>query len=467
MREKEKHLQVGKICRYEKDENKKIEKLMEIYNENKDDYDLLVTIARNIGYDKKYRERAKEILHTLFNYADTPYVYYSLARLELLDKNYKKAKEYTNTVLSFDPNNRESLSESIRIDKENNFFDVEKLKKLANFHNDPIAAFELAKSYELNGDYKNALEYYEQVLRIKEDDLKSLFSIAKIKRKQGYTKSAKKILKKIIKLNPKDFIALSELATLEYNDNNIELSKKLYEKALSIKEDGAVASNLGKIYNHQGDFEKAYDCLKIAYENYYNYQPLLGTVAKKIRKFDEAKEWYLESEQNYKTFLELTNLYARENDFESALFYLIKAYNLIDEESDLRNFYRLETYIKHNLGVLNENKWNKDSLFYNQLINYDENKVIEKNKELFYDDFDLKKNLSFIKENINEENYATTSGCIDYYLIGFDSNIGTKEGLDTNYVSVMTILGTDKIVSISPFNIHSYISTKNIRRQRK
>ena len=58
MRKKEKHLEVGEICRYEKDENKKVEKLMKIYNENKDDYDLLVTIARNIGYDKKYREKA-------------------------------------------------------------------------------------------------------------------------------------------------------------------------------------------------------------------------------------------------------------------------------------------------------------------------------------------------------------------------------------------------------------------------
>lgn len=463
----EEHILVRQIIKEEQNEEQKVEKLKNIYNENKENYDLLVTLIKEIGLDKTKRKKAKEILKLLFNYADTSYVYLSLAKLEILDKNYEKAKEYINIVLSFDKNNREAITQNIRIDIKNNIFDKEKLTKVANLYNDPIASFTLAKSYEREENYNKALEYYQKVLHTKKDDAKTLFSIAKIKIKQNRIREAERILKKIIRNNPQDVASISTLAELEYQKNNIETSKTLYKQVLNIKKDGQASSNLGKIYNKEGNFEKAYNYLKIAYNNYYNCQYLLGTIAKKLGKFEESKEWFLESYQNYQTQLELSNLYAREKDLESALYYLIKAYNLITEQSDLRNFYRLETYIKKQLGILKENPKNKDSIYFKQLKNYSENLVIEKAQNLFSEKFNIQENIKYIKQNINENNYATTSGGIDYYLIKFNEEVGKKDGISTNYISVMTIIGTDKIISISPFVIYEYISTKNIRKQRK
>ena len=67
--------------------------------------------------------------------------------------------------------------------------------------------------------------------------------------------------------------------------------------------------------------------------------------------------------------------------------------------------------------------------------------------------------MDIIRDGIKEENLSNTKGCQDFYIINMDSEIEDVYGRKTDKIMAITLINTDKIISIIPtirekLNIH-------------
>lgn len=444
----------------EKNRVKKLNGLVALYENNKDNHLIVFHLLKTLGQFKEYRQRAKELLLLMLDYYHPCEIYFVLGKLELLDKNLSDAKKYFEQIPESDrlyPN--AGLEISLIYFKENDLNNAkQKLLEIeSKTPGDKAVYSELGQIAEFESNNELALSYYEKYLEIKEDD-EILLKIAEIHKKLGNNSKVREYILRAYEMNPNNKKILSEMGQQEFLSGNYDAARNYYQKGLE-KDPNYIPLHVGlglleEVLNNDVEAEKHYKLgLTIKNDRKSNYR--LALFYKKHNKIEEAISQF-KNIDNYENIIsvlfELVNLELKQDNIEEALYYFIKILNMDDlEKIDERNLKRTETYLKYKLGILKEEKFEEETFYHRQLINYEENKVVKRLESNFSEDFDVEKMLPFIKNKINEEHFSNTIAVTDFYVIDCGFPVGTAKGIETNLIRVLTILNTDKILKIEPY----------------
>lgn len=442
----------------EKDINKKLCDLTQIYQRNKDNYNVIFQLLKTLGSFSEYREKVKKIMPLLEKNYNPSAVYFEVGKMEMTDENYDSAIENFKTSLFFIDTNCGSILEmgkaySAKGDK---LSAKEKFLELASNYDDKAAYYELGVLKEEENDFYHASMYYKKVLELDQKDIRALFKLGEIEKRNENFETAKEYFSRIYDINKKDIYNLLELGRMEAELGNPAKAKEYYEEVLKMKEESAAYLELGILDEKSGNFnlavEKYFKAIRCQNDKFAYFR--LGCAFKQLKKFDEAKEYFSlinDAELAPVAVLEMVNILLKEEKIEEAQ----TLYNeLLDSGLD-KNIYERETkrvdaYIKYKLGVSDIDSDNEISSYIEQLTNYDEKNSIDNSKFHFEEDFDLEKTLKFVKNNLTEENFSNTRSGLDYYIIDCGYPIGNENGKETNKICVATVLNSEKIVYMIP-----------------
>lgn len=442
----------------EKEKNKRLEILLKVYENNKDNYNVIFQILKVLGSFSQYRERVKKTLILLENYYNPSSVYFELGKLEMLDGNYDSAIDNFNSSLIVKPKNSGALLEMGKayLAKGDRVAAKEKFLKLAIEYDDKAAYYELGVLKEEEKDIENAKVYYKKVVSMNNKDTRALFRLGQLEKKSENFEKAKEYFFKVYKLNERDIFNLLELGRMEAELGNVESARYYFKRVLAIKEESAAHLELGILEESLENYDQAmseyYKALNFENDKYAYFK--VGCVLKQLGEFSEAKKYFfkiIDAENGSSALLEIVNLLLKENDMTNALYFFIKLLNNnLNIKGDERDFKRLDAYIRYKLGMLNFDCENENMHYVKQLVNYDEKNAIEASKMYFDREFKFEKELEKIRDNLNEENYYNTRGGQDYYIVDCGYLVGTYKGKETTKICVVTILNTDKIVFMTP-----------------
>jgi len=118
----------------------------------------------------------------------------------------------------------------------------------------------------------------------------------------------------------------------------------------------------------------------------------------------------------------------------------------IENDVDLRNFKRINMYIKHKKSELLV----ADNHYASQILDYDEYRAIEVSKNYFGDRTDIKDVFSKVKSSINNDNYHNSVSAEDFYIVDLDNPAYDKDDKPVKKVVALTVLNSDKIISFMP-----------------
>lgn len=456
-----------KLYKYSNEENiqKKLEIIADLYSRNQDNYKIMFKFLVTLGKFEEYRPRAKELLKDLVGKVNPSAIYFEIGKLDVLDKDLEGAVKNFEESLFYNERNTGSKLELAKVYRYMRRLEDAKsmLYNLLKSTDDGAAYYELGVISEIEGKDKRAEDYYQKSLTIRKSDIRALFKIGKIKRKNGDYEEAKKYFKEIYQRNKNDNYNLLELGKCEYALGNFDDARKYYNEALEIKKDPAVFIELALIEQRLDNYEEAYkyylEANKIEHNSYTDYslgifEKSLGNYEKSIEYFEKCKEEKVKE----KVYLSLSNLYIKTGDNDIA-YEMFKKVDLssLKVEKERKDYYRLENYFEVINGLCNESTCN--NYFTRQLLNYDEGAAIELSRHSFSNTFDLESHMDKIKDGLKEENLSNTKGCQDFYIINMDSEIEDVYGRKTDKIMAITLINTDKIISIIPtirekLNIH-------------
>ncbi|MDY7020543.1 MAG: tetratricopeptide repeat protein [Cyanobacteriota bacterium] len=170
------------------------------------------------------------------------------------------------------------------------------------------AHFFLASQFSKQGKLQEAVELYQQALKIKPDFIQAHFYLANTLSKQGKLNEAVESYQQVIKLQPNFTEAHFFLANLYQQQGKLDRAVKSYQQVLKLKPDSIAAyHNLGNLFKQQGQLKEAMGCyqqvLKLdpnCAEVYYN----LGNLLKQQGKIEKATQFYQQALELKPDFLE-------------------------------------------------------------------------------------------------------------------------------------------------------------------
>ncbi len=438
----------------EKDKEKKLKKLAELYKRNEDDTALIFNILKILGTYKEHRQRAKELMKTMEYIYNSESVCFEVGKMETMDKNYKEAILYFKDALFYFPHSSRAKLELARaykkLDRKN--IAMYYLKSLTKDGTDPVAFYELGTLYEDVKNNEEARKCYKKSLELKENDVRALFKIGMLEEKEGNIEISKNYFEKAYEINKKDPFILTELSKCERKLGNYEKSEQYINEA--IKEDPTPVKFLekGLLYEQTKDYDKAYEVYEqsksIKEDEIINFR--LGLLLKQSQYYDRAKEELfkcLELDNNVIALYALSDIYIKENDMKRAQ----KCLDMIKKhknksEVDQRNISRIRSYIKYKTGQLE----NSDTYFTSQLLDYDKNKAIEISKNYFKENTDVKEILNQVKDNLSEDNLYNTTSAEDFYIVDLPNFVYDKENNKSKKVMIVTIANTKNTITVMP-----------------
>ena len=169
-------------------------------------------------------------------------------------------------------------------------------------------------------DYKKAIYYYEQALKIFPHLPNSTINLVSLYRIIGKNDEAQKLLNDYITSNPRDFLAHKILGDIYLELSHYTQAIEEYKASIKYKPDYAPAYNqLALAYDYLGFYSSALDAVKKAYalqpeNNYILYN--LGKIYRDNRMFPQALETF-------------STLYKRSPDFPFIKEALAEIYILI------------------------------------------------------------------------------------------------------------------------------------------
>ena len=258
----------------------------------------------------------------------------------------------------------------------------------------------LALVYYGQGNYENALEYYEKALKISEEKLgadhpntaATYNNLAVVYDDQGNYEKALKYYEKALKVyeeklgadHPDTAATYNNLAVVYYEQGNYEKALEYYEKALRIREEklgadhpdtAATYNNLALVYDDQGNYEKAleyyekalrireeklgadhpdtaatYNSLALVYYEQGNYEKALEYYEKALRIREEKLG--ADHPNTATTYNNLAVVYDDQGNYEKALKYYEKALKVYEEKLGAVHPDTAITY--HNMAVVYE-----------------------------------------------------------------------------------------------------------------
>ena len=146
------------------------------------------------------------------------------------------------------------------------------------------------------GNYKNALNYFNQVIFLYDKHAKAYYNLGYCYEKLGNTELAKTNFAKAIELDPKLTDAYLNLGRLLISKEKFSEAEKLYEAAIGVNPNNAdLFNNLAGLYFKLNKWESA----KVNYKNAVKFDPAncdyyfnLGNCYLKMKSYDSAIESY-------------------------------------------------------------------------------------------------------------------------------------------------------------------------------
>lgn len=224
-------------------------------------------------------------------------------------------------------------------------------------------------------------------------------------------------------------------AKLERTENNYQSSKEYYQK-INDSSEFPIDLNLARLEFQLGDYKKGREILEtLTQDKRYIIQGL----------FEQCFSYM--QEHNY------------EKGYE--IFKLIRARGLKPDQA--MNYEQMRFYFSYFLGKMSDQDiqenlnrdywifrllWDSDPALLKHISHHKEG---NKNARVSYfaNSLDLRILLGEVRERISELN-PMSHNLVDYYKFRMDKPIGYENGQLTNDISVQTILGTDKIISMYP-----------------
>ena len=200
-------------------------------------------------------------------------------------------------------------------------------------------------------------------------DLNKTLNLALQEHQKGNYTEAKNLYEKILKINSNHFDSNFYLGTLYAQSSNFLKASELLFKAIEINPKMEDAhNNLGLIYRELKETQKAIDCIKKALEinpEYAEAYNNLGFIYKELKEDKKAEKYYLKAIEINSNYLDPYNnlgiLFQENNEFIKSEKYLNKAVKINPKHAP--------TYI--NLGNLYKrlNEVKKAEEYYKQAIN--------------------------------------------------------------------------------------------------
>lgn len=437
----------------EEKREKKLEILLKLYENNKEDYDVLYNIIKILGTYKEYRQRSKKLLELMINNYDPLLINYELGKIETYDRNYEKAVEKFKEVLTLEPKN---VMAKLEIAKSytklgDNISAKEHLLELAETKQDRAAYYELGLMAEREKDQKKAKMYYKKVLLLRPYDIRSLVRIGLIEYKEGNIETAKEYFKRGYKANPNDVYILTELSRCEKDLGNPETAKKYIDKAVELNGGGVSLYEKAKVCEELGEYKEAYNTYR-QLQTLEDNTPVayrLGILLKQSGNYKEAREELLKcikSQLKDKVLMILADMSLKEKNIEQAEKYanMVEINNLVGQE--YKNITRILAYIKYKKGT----EENQNYYYIDQIKNYNKDRTIQIAKQFFNEAEDLEKLYIKAQEGIKEENHFDTISAEDLYIVELENETLDNNNVKHNRLMVLTPVNEKNIISFMP-----------------
>ena len=141
------------------------------------------------------------------------------------------------------------------------------ISTLASATNDFWSIFLLAQYYRDNGDYNNAISYFQKATNLKPDYSQNYLGLAQCYSKMGDYKNAVNNLNKYIGYNQNSDIAYALRANANLNLNSLSEAEDDIKRALEIEENISYLLIEAKILYYKGNYDDAREKLNLLSRN--------------------------------------------------------------------------------------------------------------------------------------------------------------------------------------------------------
>lgn len=419
-------------------------------------------------------------------------IYYSLYELAKIEKstcNYNKAINYLLEIInSKHPDKSHAILELAKIYNSLENYEVAELQIkeiLNNSTNNTVkeGAYQLLIQIKINNkEFKEAEELLEK-FKGKITNLKNTFLLGQLENKKGNKLKAYQIFNNILKNNNECKLkAAYELAILEMETNHLDRALELLNLILerrNVQYNESLESKINCLIQ-MGNFISASECNNELLDNtknmnMFNFYNAKIEISKK--NYDEALS-LLEtiSKDNLRIYKQMLYkkicILIKKERYKEAYdtFIILKEY---DCNKNYENKYNsLEKYLKDKLNQscdIEPESYVEKLLFnydYNQVINHIQKHKEENNNKLnhtiFNSNIDIESLYNYVLDNLNDDNFVINS-FIDVYILEYP-NVGSDNNKILNYLKVITLPNSKKIITMYPYDKYvneSYIKPKN------
>ncbi|HPZ10548.1 MAG TPA: tetratricopeptide repeat protein, partial [Candidatus Eremiobacteraeota bacterium] len=184
-----------------------------------------------------------------------------------------------------------------------------------------------AEEFLKKDDYKNAIDRYEEVKKLKSDSIEAFRGAGKVYLKKGEYEHARLSLERAIDIDKDDEESYLTMAKVFWEQKDIFNAEIWYKKVLVINEDNIEAINgLGDCYFARKDYENAIAKYKKLLERDPQNIPLrmkIGYVYKEKKDYTNAIKWFTLALKVKDTFtearLEIADIYIIVKKYDNAI----------------------------------------------------------------------------------------------------------------------------------------------------
>ena len=414
------------------DFDKAIANHLEISKIDTNDYRSLYEVARIYNDNYKCDDAKKYVLKSLGICPSDERSEFLRGQIESNLRNYEEAKKIFLKLLSSKHINKKYLYlelgkvEGALFNCEKAIYYFEEVLKIDE--NDKYALLEMAVIETKVQDYENALIHYKKLYEVDtENREQTIICIGRTYIRLGRFDEAREEFNKPELVDP----ILHEQAELcniymDYCEGKVDESIKALENIIkrgSVNL-GSALNDIGRMYIDMKNFNKAREYLNMVSENdpmYYNAQQYLMYMDLKENKYNEASE--------------------KLGKLDSSLFFY---------------YPMVSFYIRANTGLIRMYELENERYYQQQVLNYDQELAIKHISEhlgesdrarihtIFDEDLDVRELFVNVQNKISDMEYSSFA-ISDKYIVENDYEVATINGERTKYIGVLTVLNTKNI----------------------
>ncbi|MDI6703824.1 MAG: tetratricopeptide repeat protein [bacterium] len=297
----------------------------EAYNRLGEVYYALLLFSEAISCFNKSLEIDKDFLAPYVNLGKT---YEKKGDLDKAKGIFKKAEEINPVSFSVHYNLARVLYKTGDVTGA-----IDRYKKALKLRpNHTLTYLNIGSIYKKEGKGDLALKYYKKALECDPKNEWVYISLGSLYEEENY-KNAIEEYKKALKINPKNIAALNRLGNIYLKDNS-EKAISIYEKVQRLEQSSLSYYNLGFVYEHFGEYDKARDVYKKALELDPYDELSLYHLEKVLIQLEDATSLL---RGKYSTFhYDLGNYYLERGNYPLSIYEYKRAIKLNPQDSLVR-----------------------------------------------------------------------------------------------------------------------------------